>query len=114
MNGIIGMLDIALERHLTPEQIEELQTAQRCAYSLLSLLNDILDLSKIEAGKMTLEKMPFDVRSRGRIASRRISPRPRATRFRACAGSGAGSSRRRLSAIRCASARSSPIWSAMP
>ncbi len=63
MNGIIGMLDIALETHLPPEQIEELQTAQNCAFSLLSLLNDILDLSKIEAGKMALEKVPFDIRA---------------------------------------------------
>ena len=62
MNGVIGMLDIALDRDLTPEVAEQLQTAQRCAYSLLSLLNDILDLSKIEAGKMTLEKLPFDLR----------------------------------------------------
>jgi signal transduction histidine kinase len=62
MNGVIGMLDIALDRDLSPELAEQLQTAQRCAYSLLSLLNDILDLSKIEAGKMTLEKLPFDVR----------------------------------------------------
>ncbi len=62
MNGVIGMLDIVLERNLTPEQGEQLQTAQSCAYSLLLLLNDILDLSKIEAGKMTFEKIPFDLR----------------------------------------------------
>src|ERR1700733_2097161 len=61
-NGVIGMLDIALDRELSPEAAAPLQTAQRCAFSLLSLLNDILDLSKIEAGKMTLEKLPFDVR----------------------------------------------------
>lgn len=61
MNGVIGMLDMAMEKELPAEQIEELQTAQRCAYSLLSLLNEILDLSKIEAGKMTLERVPFDV-----------------------------------------------------
>jgi signal transduction histidine kinase/CheY-like chemotaxis protein len=63
MNGVIGMLDIALDRKLSPELAEQLQTAQSCAYSLLWLLNDILDLSKIEAGKMTLEKIPFDVRA---------------------------------------------------
>lgn len=63
MNGVIGMLDIALDRDLDAELAEQLQTAQRCAHSLLSLLNDILDLSKIEAGKMTLEKIPFDVRA---------------------------------------------------
>jgi signal transduction histidine kinase len=62
MNGVIGMLDLALEGELSPEQTEQLQTAQSCAYSLLTLLNDLLDLSKIEAGKMTLEKIPFDIR----------------------------------------------------
>ena len=63
MNGVIGMLDIALDHELSGELVEQLQTAQHCAHSLLSLLNDILDLSKIEAGKMTLEKIPFDVRA---------------------------------------------------
>jgi signal transduction histidine kinase len=62
MNGVIGMLDIALDRELSADVAEQLQTAQRCAYSSLSLLNDLLDLSKIEAGKMTLEKLPFDLR----------------------------------------------------
>jgi CheY-like chemotaxis protein len=62
MNGIIGMLDMALDRELGPELAEQVQTAQSCAYSLLSLLNDILDLSKIEAGMMTLEMLPFDFR----------------------------------------------------
>lgn len=63
MNGVIGMLDMALDRELSPELAEQLHTAQNCAYNLLSLLNDILDLSKIEAGKMTLEKIPLDVRT---------------------------------------------------
>ena len=62
MNGVIGMLDLVLEGQVSPEQAEQLQTAQSCAYSLLMLLNDLLDLSKIEAGKMTLEKIPFDIR----------------------------------------------------
>ena len=63
MNGIIGMLDITLESRLSSDQAEQLETAQRCAYSLLSLLNDILDLSKIEAGKMVLERVPFSLRA---------------------------------------------------
>ena len=62
MNGVLGMMDIVLETRLTPEQREQLETAQRCAFTLLALLNDILDLSKIEAGKMALEHIPFDVR----------------------------------------------------
>jgi len=63
MNGIIGMLDMALQKQLVPEQADELQTAQECASSLLALLNDLLDLSKIEAGKMTLERVRFDLRA---------------------------------------------------
>ena len=63
MSGVLGMIDIVLDTHLTPEQREHLETAQRCAQSLLALLNDILDLSKIEAGKMALERIPFDLRN---------------------------------------------------
>jgi signal transduction histidine kinase/CheY-like chemotaxis protein/HPt (histidine-containing phosphotransfer) domain-containing protein len=63
MNGLLGMLDLVLDSSLSGEQREQLDTAQRCAYSLLALLNDILDLSKIEAGKMLLEKIPFNART---------------------------------------------------
>jgi signal transduction histidine kinase/CheY-like chemotaxis protein/HPt (histidine-containing phosphotransfer) domain-containing protein len=63
MNGLLGMLDLALDGGVSGEQKDQLETAQRCAYSLLALLNDILDLSKIEAGKMMLEKIPFEARS---------------------------------------------------
>jgi len=63
MNGIIGMLDMAMENGAPPQQLDELKTAQSCAHSLLSLLNELLDLSKIEAGKMTLERVPFDIRA---------------------------------------------------
>ena len=63
MNGLMGMMDLVLDSGLTSEQKEQLETAQRCAFSLLALLNDILDLSKIEAGKMMLEKIPFSLRT---------------------------------------------------
>ncbi len=63
MNGLLGMLDLVLDSSLNGEQREQLDTAQRCAYSLLGLLNDILDLSKIEAGKMLLERIPFNART---------------------------------------------------
>jgi signal transduction histidine kinase/CheY-like chemotaxis protein len=62
MNGVLGMMDIVLDSALTAEQREQLETAQRCANSLLALLNDVLDLSKIEAGKMVLERIPFDLK----------------------------------------------------
>ena len=61
LNGVLGMLDIVLDHQLSPELVEEIRTAQRCAQSLLGLLNDILDLSKIEAGRMSLEKVPFQL-----------------------------------------------------
>ena len=63
MNGLLGMLDLVLDSPVAGEQREQVVIAQRCAYSLLDLLNDILDLSKIEAGRMILEKVPFDLRS---------------------------------------------------
>jgi len=63
MNGLLGMLDLVLDSHVGGEQREQVEIAQRCAYSLLDLLNDILDLSKIEAGRMILEKVPFYMRT---------------------------------------------------
>jgi len=50
-------------RGVEPEHREQLALARRCSHSLLSLLNDILDLSKIEAGKMRLERAPFVLRT---------------------------------------------------
>ena len=60
MNGLLGMLDVVLDSKLDAEQQEQLEIAQRSAYALLALLNDILDLSKIEAGKMVIEKIPYN------------------------------------------------------
>ena len=62
MSGVIGMMELLLDGPLTVEQREQLKTAQSCAHTLLALLNDMLDLSKIEAGKMDLEEIPFDGR----------------------------------------------------
>ncbi|MEQ1884699.1 MAG: ATP-binding protein [Bryobacteraceae bacterium] len=61
MNGLLGMMDAVLDSPLDSERRDQLETAQRSAYALLALLNDILDLSKIEAGKMVLERIPFNI-----------------------------------------------------
>jgi two-component system sensor histidine kinase/response regulator len=61
MNAIIGMTELVLATDLTQEQREYLLTVQSAAQSLLQLLNDVLDLSKIEAGKMTIDVVDFDL-----------------------------------------------------
>ncbi len=62
MNGVLGMLDLALDTRLDAEQRDYLETAKESANALLSLINDILDLSKIEAGRLTLETVDFSLR----------------------------------------------------
>lgn len=62
MNGVMGMNDLLLETELSDEQRELSTMVKKSAKSLLRVINDILDLSKIEAGKMKLEKIPFDIR----------------------------------------------------
>jgi signal transduction histidine kinase len=61
MNGIIGTTDLALDTELSSEQRELLETARNSADSLLHLLDDVLDLSKMEAEKLDLEQVAFDL-----------------------------------------------------
>ncbi len=61
MNAVIGFLDIVLETDLTQKQKKYLQTVRRAAKDLHSLLNDILDVAKLEEGKLKLESVPFSV-----------------------------------------------------
>ncbi len=62
MNGIIGMTDLALSTRLTTEQREYLQSVRASGEALLALLNDLLDLSKIEAGALALNPAEFELK----------------------------------------------------
>jgi len=59
MSAIMGMLDLTLDTSLSSEQSDNLTVAKEAADNLLGLINDILDLSKVEAGKITLENIEF-------------------------------------------------------
>ncbi len=61
MNGIVGMTGLLLDSALTPEQREFARAVQASADALLSVINDILDISKLEAGKVELEEIDFDL-----------------------------------------------------
>ncbi len=58
MNGVIGMVDILQQTPLTPEQQRMLGTIANSSQTLLEILNDILDYSKVEAGKLSVERIP--------------------------------------------------------
>ncbi len=62
INGIVGMIDLTLLSALTEDQRDNLMTAKACAGALITIVNDVLDFSKMEAGKMTLEHINFDLK----------------------------------------------------
>jgi len=61
MNGIMGMVDLLTQSELTPDQREYAEAISECADDLLTIINDILDLSQIEAGRLSLTEEPFDM-----------------------------------------------------
>lgn len=61
MNGVLGMTELLLKGTLTDEQRAQLTVAQRSGELLVSLINDLLDLSKAEAGRLTVEAEPFEL-----------------------------------------------------
>ena len=78
MNGILGMTDFLLNTHLTAEQHDYAESVRNSATSLLAIINDILDLSKIEAGKLSLERIDFDVTNLVRDLAREFALHARA------------------------------------
>ncbi len=61
MNGVIGMTGLLLDTNLTPRQRDYASTVRRSGETLLSLINEILDYSKIDSGKLQIESYPFDL-----------------------------------------------------
>lgn len=62
MNAIVGITQLLLEKNPRPEQLRYLNAISQSADNLLIIINDILDIAKIEAGKMIIEKNPFELR----------------------------------------------------
>ncbi len=63
LNGVIGFTRLTLKSDLSPTQRDHLHTIERSANNLLAIINDVLDFSKLEAGKLILESIPFLLRN---------------------------------------------------
>jgi len=75
MNAIIGMTDLTLQTKLTAQQREYVRTARESAEALMTVIDDILDVSKIEARRLTLERVPFSVRDTIEDSVKLLAPR---------------------------------------
>lgn len=75
MNGIIGLTGLALETDLNPTQRQYLDLVRQSAESLLTVLNDVLDFSKMEAGRLDLENLPFSLHDTVKSACQALSAR---------------------------------------
>jgi PAS domain S-box-containing protein len=78
MNGVLGMADLLLETSLDTTQANYVHTIHQSAEALLTIIDDILDLSKIEAGKLTLETSPLMLRAMLEDVARLLSPQAEA------------------------------------
>jgi signal transduction histidine kinase/ActR/RegA family two-component response regulator len=74
MNGVLGMAQLLEDSGLEGERLEWVRTLRRAGEALLTVLNDVLDLSKIEAGRLEVERLPFDLRAVLRESVRLFTP----------------------------------------
>jgi signal transduction histidine kinase len=74
MNGIVGMTSLLVESPLLPEQREYASHIRRSADQLLAMVNDLLDFSKLEAGRLRVEALPFDIRATCEEAAEAVRP----------------------------------------
>ena len=75
MNAILGMTELALQTRLTPQQRDYIRTARESAEALLTIIDDILDVSKIDAGRLTLNRTGFQLRDTVEDAVKLLAPR---------------------------------------
>jgi signal transduction histidine kinase/CheY-like chemotaxis protein len=75
MNGVIGMLNLLEDTELTDEQKSYLRTADASGRTLLSIIDEILDTSRIEAGQVSLAQAPFNLRSMAESVTELLAPR---------------------------------------
>ncbi len=61
MNGVLGMTEVMLQEPQTPMQRDQLEVIQRSGRGLVSLINNLLDLTRLEAGKLDVDEAPFDL-----------------------------------------------------
>ena len=77
MNGILGMARLALDDNPSPAVRESIETLEQCATGLLDILNDMLDFSKLDAGKLVLDSVPFSPRQLLEEATKLLAPQAR-------------------------------------
>ena len=74
MNGVIGFTDLLLASELTPEQRRQAELIADSGRAMMKLLNDVLDWSKVEAGRMRVAHEPFELRHAIRSCARLVTP----------------------------------------